>query len=185
MIKIAIIGTAGGKESKGSLNKELFNKMIKKAIELINEIVKVNKKENKDVTIKSGGAAWSDHVAVRIGNNYGSVEIYFPCNWDTKSYRHEDTGEYDWKKNPGRLANKLHNEFGEELGTDTQKEFLELKNVTMYKGNGFHDRNTYVANSHYLIAFTFSKDMDSYKGGTADTWKKCKGQRIHVNLSSL
>ena len=185
MIKIGIIGSAGGKGEK--FTKELFDKMCKKGNELIKGIKEVNKVvgTTTDITLMSGGAAWSDHVAINIGSEYKSVEIYFPCGFDVKENKHEDNGKWDWKENPGRLSNSLHEQFGKELGRNTQEDFGKLKNIIMYKGNGFHHRNTYVAACHYLIAFTFSESMDGYKGGTADTWKKCKGIKLHVNLNKL
>lgn len=53
---------------------------------------------------------------------------------------------------------------------------------------GFKNRNTFVAESEYLIAFTFGKDKPT-DGGTLDEcselWNKCKGKKIHVDISNL
>ena len=74
-------------------------------------------------------------------------------------------------------------------------------------GDAFHRRNSLVAQSQHLIAFTFggmlsipftsdtsagtlstllsSPCNQPCPGGTADTWNKCRGNRLHVPLDHL
>lgn len=74
-------------------------------------------------------------------------------------------------------------------------------------GDAFHGRNSLVAQSQHLIAFTFggarsvsftsdpsvgalstllsSPSNQPCPGGTADTWNKCHGNRIHIPLDHL
>ena len=74
-------------------------------------------------------------------------------------------------------------------------------------GDAFHRRNSVVARSQHLIAFTFggarpvsftsdapvdtlstllsSPSNQPCPGGTADTWNKCQGNRIHIPLHHL
>jgi hypothetical protein len=49
---------------------------------------------------------------------------------------------------------------------------------------GFHNRNTSIAKSDYIIAFTWGKEQPE-AGGTLDTWKKACGEKVHVSLGEL
>ncbi|CAH6418529.1 Hypothetical protein POVN_LOCUS246 [uncultured virus] len=200
MVRIGIIGTAGSSKEKGPLSAELFKKMCNHAAELIKLIVareeaKVTQRKTRlhilnpipiEVTLVSGGAAWGDAIAPTIGSAYKAVEIHFPCEFEIKAERHFDNGKFGWFENPGRLANTLHTNFSNVIGYDSQAIFTRLPNLNYTQDSKtFHERNTRVANVDYLIAFTFSSDMEHYKGGTKDTWDKCGGHRIHVNLHTL
>lgn len=180
---VAIIGTAGGSKDDNNvrLSKEVFDKMV---IEAHTTITKVFGIDTKNVILISGGAAWGDHVAVELykSGNYRGLEIYFPCEW--KNGTHFDSGKYDWRTNPGRLSNSLHKTFSKKIGRDSQEDFTLVSksdNVKFKFGTGFHTRNTQVAKSEYMIAFTF----ETIKGGTADTWNKSKGTKQHIDLDSL
>ncbi len=51
--------------------------------------------------------------------------------------------------------------------------------------SNFHSRNSMVAKSDYCIAFSWSDGNEPTDGGTADTWKKCKGVKKHISLQSM
>ena len=59
----------------------------------------------------SGGAAWSDHVAVELflSDEYDGLTLHMPCKWIRKE--HYDNGSYSWQTNPGKLANSCHRKF--------------------------------------------------------------------------
>ena len=82
--------------------------------------------------------------------------------------------------------------------------------VQRYGTDAFHSRNSLVAESEHLIAFTFGgsllsstvsaspePSMDALSmllscpsnqpspGGTADTWRKCRGNKVHVPLDHV
>lgn len=180
---VAVIGTAGGSKDSNSdkLSKEIFQEMVSFADKTIMNDFGL---DSRGVILVSGGAAWSDHVAVELykTGRYGGLEIHFPCEW--KDGKHDDTGEYDWRINPGRLSNTLHKAFSEKLGRESQNDFLLFSNderVSYNAGKGFHTRNSRVAKAEYMIAFTFG----NIKGGTADTWGKCKGNRFHIDIGNL
>ncbi|MDD4930715.1 MAG: hypothetical protein PHG66_00995 [Candidatus Colwellbacteria bacterium] len=182
-IFVAVIGTAGGKKDpmNEKLDEDLFRKMVISADKTIMNEFGL---DSRGVILVSGGAAWSDHVAVELykTGRYGGLQIHFPCEWE--GGKHNDTGEYDWRTNPGRLANSLHDAFSKKIGRDSQSDFSLLsedENVQFVTGKGFHTRNSKVAKSEYMIAFTFG----SIKGGTSDTWGKCKGSRHHIDIDSL
>lgn len=180
---VAVIGTAGG--SKDFNNTKLSNDMFQEMI-IVAEKVILNefKLDLEEVKLVSGGAAWGDHVAVELykTGKYGSLEINFPCEWENG--KHKDSGDYDWRTNPGRLSNTLHTAFSKKLGRNSQDDFTLLSKddkVFYNTGKGFHSRNTKVSNVDYMIAFTFG----DIKGGTADTWGKCKGIKHHIDLGNL
>ena len=86
------------------------------------------------------------------------------------------------------MANKLHRTFSEKIGEDTLE---QIESVCYIGGklevhDGFKKRNDKVATSQYLVAFSWSnKEEAPTKGGTLDTWSKCRGRRVHIPLSSL
>ena len=62
MITVSIIGTAG-RSLKYKLTKELFFKMCHSAFNIITDEFKLNP---NNVCLVSGGAAWSDHIAIKL-----------------------------------------------------------------------------------------------------------------------
>jgi hypothetical protein len=67
-----------------------------------------------------------------------------------------------------------------------QIEEAHSKGATLICHSGFHARNGFVADSEYLIAFSFAAGDEPTSGGTFDTWKKCKGKyKIHIPLNGL
>ncbi len=98
-----------------------------------------------------------------------------------------DNGEKNWTKNPGRTANIYHKKFSAEIHDNSLKQIQSaiLVGADCKEYNGFHERNTRVADSRYLIAFTWGDADVPKKGGTRDTWDKCKGRKIHIPLGSL
>jgi len=44
----------------------------------------------------------------------------------------------------------------------------------------FHERNSHLAASDYLLALTWGSGDVPMEGGTMDTWKKCRGRKYHV-----
>ena len=201
---VSIIGTAGGKET-GALTSTLFERMVDRARSIITKDFGLNP---ENVILVSGGAAWSDHVAVELylqgatrpdvslvnvnppgtePSRWGGLQIYFPCPWLVDRVAHLDNGQSGWMANPGRLANKLHTTFANRMGRSTQADFFaaQSRGAILSNRSGFHARNAVVAESQYLIAFTFGPNMEEYRGGTAHTWNLCRGYKQHVSLETL
>src|SRR3990167_2442724 len=182
MVRISVIGTAGRKPD--NLTKELFNKMIDRCREEIDSLGY----EHEDITLISGGAAWADHLAVTLwllDQDYNELILYIPCDWNGAEQKYADSGASDWRVNPGKAANYYHRLFSGIIGSDS------LQQITMAKESGctldtsafgFFNRNSKVADTDVMIAFTWSKTGQPNDGGTLDTWKKanpsCK--KIHV-----
>uniref|UniRef100_A0A1X7UQN9 Uncharacterized protein n=1 Tax=Amphimedon queenslandica TaxID=400682 RepID=A0A1X7UQN9_AMPQE len=166
-----------------------------KAIEKAKEVItgRFRLSLNK-VELVSRGAAWADHIAVSLYllEEVNGLILHFPTKFITKNEKPHffDTGEKNWKTNPGRTANLYHEAFSNEIKDNSlQQIYSAIAIGAKYREHkGFHERNSFVAKSDYLIAFTWSYKEEPKKGtGTYDIWKKCsKGTRkIHVLLKSL
>ena len=116
------------------------------------------------------------------------LTLHFPCKFEnTDRPQFIDNSEKDWTKNPGRTTNIYHRKFSAKIKDDSLQQIQSaiLVGATYKECEGFHDRNSKVARSRYLIAFTWSDTDIPKKGGTRNTWDKCKGRKIHIPLSSL
>src|SRR6202035_3134051 len=100
---ISIIGPAG--KTKDVNNSNLTRTLYFRALEYL----KGNIEDKVDITLKSGGAAWCDHLAVSLyleSKNAIKLELALPCNFENDKF--QDNGSTDWRINPGRLANYYH-----------------------------------------------------------------------------
>lgn len=170
MKTVSIIGTA---------KKFDFQKAYKQAEDYIENNIS---KDWNEIHLVSGGAAYGDHIAVRLflAHPESSFTLHLPCKFDKK---YEDTGVKDWRINPGNTANYYHSLFSKNEGIDSLKEIEQAisigANILVYKG--FHKRNAEVAKSDYTIAFSYSKEDYPTDGGTNFTWKLCKGEKKHFS----
>jgi len=185
--KIAIIGSAGRGAESVKMTKPLFDKMLAKVERIITDRLKL---EWRHVTLVSGGAAWSDHVAVKLYLRHGcDLTLHLPCEWDHEKQRFIDIGVSDWRSNPGRSANRYHEEFAKVTGYEPFKDISEAicmgANVSCHYG--FGARNTAIAQGcDVMIAFSWSIGNVPDQGGTKDTWEKCTaGEKIHISLDNL
>lgn len=123
----------------------------------------------------SGGAAWGDHVAVHLYlTREHTLTLHLPCPWENGRY--QDMSSRDWRTNPGRLANQRHELFQRQTGIDSLQQIQSAidRGAQVCIHSGFHARNTEIAKVKVLVA------SGCLKGGTLDTWKKCKGEKIFV-----
>lgn len=178
MVIVGIIGTAGRDKSQ-NYTVDLFNKMV--------SVCKYMLANLQEITLVSGGAAWADHVAVRLylDGYVSKLILHLPCNWDNGKYY--DNGSSDWRTNPGKMANNYHQKFSQILCTNSLEEINRAieKGAEVHIHRGFHARNTLVAKCDYLIALTWSDTDTPAAGGTLDTWNKCKAQKYHISLSKI
>ena len=108
-----------------------------------------------DILLVSGGAAWSDHVAVKLhlDHKYPNIHLHLPDLYETHKKR----------------AHALHQPFSVALNIDTVSEVYKCPHSLH---NGFFARNDVVAESAtHMIAFTWNSSIGS-EGGTAYTWKR-------------
>jgi len=201
---MAVIGTAGRKEDACKMNAALFSQMMLRTVDIQHNVFRL---PNDRVILVSGGAAWADHVAVKLflqeamnpdGNPYAGLHIYFPCKLERiplsssggSSTRAFDNGSWKWQDNPGRTMNHLHDLFGGSLGCRTMNDFslaLAFGAQLHDTSDGFHARNKLVAQrANYMVAFTWSESAVPKEGGTLHTWNLCKTiYRIHVPLKQF
>ncbi len=184
-VTVSIIGTAGRKLDGFKMNTKVYNSMINKAKDIIENTFKLDPAK---ITLVSGGAAWSDHVAVDLfqSDYVKNAKLYLPTEWDAQNKKyHEADDMYD----SGKTSNYYHKLFS----TKVQRNTLQDIDSAIKKGlvvntnhKGFKTRNTQVAKSDYLIAFTWGSGSEPNDGGTLDTWNKSNSKfKYHVNLSKI
>ena len=172
-ITFAIVGTAGRKEDAKRLTTNHFKAMCLVAEGLLEQI----NESNYPIThLVSGGAAWADHVAVRLflDKKAPGLRIFMPAAWEDGSYH--DNGSKDAWENPGGTANHYHKLFQQNTGVNSLSDIViaqahgaELIPVL----KGFHARNALVAKSDFILACTFGKERFVKAGsGTEDTLRK-------------
>lgn len=176
-LRIAIIGPARGDD----LTVDIWNQMLSRLQDLLKPYVD----SKASVILVSGGAAFSDHSAVMMAKKYQlPLELHLPCSWDKKKRQHLDTGEWNWRKNPGSLANKLHKDFSKVVGISSLGELddvIRSELCTTHVYSGFHERNISIGKADILIAFC--RGDVPISGGTLHTWSNSSSKKkIAINI---
>lgn len=177
-ITLSIVGTAGRKDDEKKLGKPTFLAMCLVASELIDQL----KESNYQIThLVSGGAAWADHVAVRLflDKKVPNLRLFLPAEFDGGSFADNgDTGK--GSKNPGGIANYYHKKFqnATQINSLTQIQIAKGEGAELIPvARGFHARNALVAKSDLILAMTFGNGREVKDGGTAHT-VKCYLDRV-------
>jgi hypothetical protein len=173
---LAIIGTA---DKSRCLTKQDFVRMYNHAKDYV--------KSHHVTALVSGGAGWSDHVAVKLflRKKVTSLTLCLPCDFDTTTKQYVDTGSDDWKTNPGRLANRYHQYFTVKRERSSLEEIAKAitKGAIIKVYKGFHKRNDIVAKENdLLIAYGLG---DEPEGGTKYTFDKCHHSKEFFNIRKL
>jgi len=191
MNTIAIIGTAGRKEDGKKLTKQMWDEMFVMASTMVAKF-----SLNDASTVLSGGAAWADHLAVKIylnGNSSG-LKLHLPAAWDSELNCYVEKGG---KMDAGRTSNYYHGLFSNVIEVDTLRQISDTIDMgaEIRVGKGFFDRNALVAkDATHLIAFTFGEEAELKDGGTANTTaaylKKVKDNNLidnsyHIDLNTM
>lgn len=182
MKKLGVIGTAGRGSDEEKMDKETWRRMLH-----VTRLTIFN--SNSDILV-SGGAAWADHLAVKLFLDYSDrllLKLYLPVKFDEKF----DEDELQVPFNCGKTLNYYHKKFSNVIGEDSLKQIEEAikKGATVESGKGFHGRNTQIANdSDNVLAFTFGEGKSLKDGGTKDTWDKFMKREnreigFHYNLN--
>jgi len=175
-MKLAIIGTAGRGDDAAKLTKGHFDAMVLCAANLLFR--------NQCNAIVSGGAAWADHVAIRLcqeGDSRGweiiSLELRLPGTGVDVS-----------------TAIRYHSRFSAVIGRNTWKEVQEVYKLgvpfcRVIQRGSFKDRNMSVANAAtHFLAMTFGNGPCVKDGGTKDTVRKMLAQGKtgwHLDLNTM
>lgn len=181
---VSVIGTAGRDFSK-PMTAALYTKMVLATEVEIERVISLRSETWADVTLRSGGAAWSDHILVDLANKHPDcrVDLHFPAEWDyTDSCFSRQTRD-------GQTANYYHGFFSKALGRNTLAELEILMasvraTVTTY--NGFKVRNVPVSKCDLMVALTWGIGNTLADGGTSHTWGMCKAVlKKHIPLATL
>lgn len=168
MLHISVCGTAGRGADASYLDAMTFERMVIECDRYIME----HTSDTKTVMLVSGGAAWSDHIAVRLflTGRYGGLILHMPCAWTGKEF-----------VDNGSTANLYHRQFSYKMGISSfvEIEQARVQGARIVVHDGFHKRNTFIAKSPILIAFTTSKTKSPTAGGTLDTWNKSSAKTKH------
>ena len=180
MTSLSVIGTAGRKPVGDRINLELYNKAYNALVEYVESLNILA----KDLLLISGGAAFADHLAVRFYNEYYKSGIklllHMPAQFD------KGNSEFYGNKD-ANIANNYHQLFSQKCKINSLNEISQAyKNGMLDRiHDGFFARNRLVALGQNMIAFTFSSTGEPADGGTSNTWKQCKGNKLHIDLGSL
>lgn len=173
---IAIIGTAGRSQVP---TLEEWNNMIRDA----------KSRVNPNDTLISGGAAFADHVAVKLflEGKVKGLKLRLPAKIENNRF----IGKYG---TAGGTANYYHDKFSKIIGTNTIAEIqqaidkgAEVTYETELSNKAMFIRNEKVANeSDSMIAYTYGGDSEPADGGTKDTWNKAKyTDKVHVSIHKI
>jgi hypothetical protein len=175
-ISLAIIGTAGRKDDKQKLSKESFQAMCIVGEEILTQL----KDSNYSVThLVSGGAAWADHVAVKLFLNkkVENLRLFIPCQFENGIYVDNDTPvrTTNYQTDYAKTLNDYHSHFQRRAGINSLSEILSASfkgaEILPCKG-GFYGRNAMVAKSDIILAMTYGDKEMVKEGGTADTVRR-------------
>lgn len=163
---LAIIGTAGRREDSAKLTTVHWDKMVWAARKVI---------DLEEVTnLVSGGAAWADHVAIELAEEY-PTDIWLPL-----------------VRRDLEVARYYHEKFSAIVGKNTRMQLnnaSKAKKIKVRKRGGFKERNSYVAkDADVFLAMTFGNGSKVKDGGTMDTVTKMKERGLegyHLDLGRL
>jgi len=187
LVRVGIIGTAGRQGSHARLNAALFETMV---IQARNVLTHDWQLDPQRVQLVSGGAAWADHVAVRLflAGEVPQLVLHLPAPWDRATQRFRCL-----PKGAGASANYYHSLFSQGVGVDT---FAELGDAIDHGAtvldhyHGFFRRNDAVAQQcDYLLALGLEGMGAPLPGsGTHYTWSKCPlpaESKCYLNVTVL
>lgn len=183
-MKVAVIGTAGRGEVAKLLTLKHFGYMI--------DMIQLHTSDED--TLVSGGAAWADHSTIAAWNKTQRIFLHLPCPWDPEKKQFRDTGERDWRTNPGGTANYYHRAFQKVVGFSSLEDLHQMWKLSTVPGRlviwcehkGFFERNNLVGNVDKIIAFTFGPGDVPADGGTKHTWDNSRAPtKIHLSLRNV
>jgi len=177
-MRISIIGTAGRKEAAPLMTVDLYRLMIKSAMYQVDKY-----DTGAEGTLVSGGAAWSDHLAISLFKKKirPSLHLHLPAELDFPNNRFSE------KTRDGGIANYYHRQFSQKIGVDTLKSICNIVQETYCTydvSSGFFARNRLVGDCDVLIAYTWGEGNQPADGGTLNTWKSSYAPiKVHIPLS--
>ena len=176
---LAIIGTAGRDKDK-PMTRQLWERMVADA----------KTRVRKEDTLVSGGAAWADHLAVRLylDGDAGQLIVHLPAPLAAGKFAGPAA------ESAGSAANYYHARFKKATGVDGLAELQQAidrgasstEQPAAVGYGAMFARNALVAKAaSAVIAYTFGDGDVPADGGTKDTWEQIRGERVHVPLMAL
>lgn len=183
MITIAIIGSSG---SKGNV---IFTKSkIDKMLSIVEEMIEKCGYNWNNIELFSGGSSGGDHIAILLALKYKcKLTLYLPCEFINGEFL--DNKKYNYTENCGKLLNKLHFNFSQQIGRPTLLDIFDVLKLDSTKYeifDGFLSRNVSVSKAIVIIAFTCSSTGEPIDGGTKHTWNLAKTKyKNHFDISNF
>lgn len=186
---LAVIGTAG-RDKDQPMTAQLWRSMVDDARRRVSQ--------KPALTVVSGGAAWADHLAVRLflDGAVPNLVLHLPAPLENGRF----SGP---QQSSASAANYYHSMFSRVAGIDS---LAELQGLVRAAASGdpriritvedaapgyasMFARNRKVAEAcNAVLAYTWGGEVAD--GGTSNTWKQCNaakaaGDMTHVSLMSL
>lgn len=181
-MRISIIGSAGRKEDADKLNLKKYLRMYHTLKEFVFSIMNEKQLKASDIELVSGGSAWSDHLAIllffEMYKEGIKLRLHLPCLFIDNEF---ESNTY------GKTLNELHRQFSQKCEINSLLQIRQAIDLgaQVYNHNGFFRRNDEIAETDFMIAFTFGQN-EPKPGGTADTWSKFKSpNKIHFCIDKL
>ncbi|ART57108.1 hypothetical protein CBP36_19575 (plasmid) [Acidovorax carolinensis] len=178
--RMAIIGTAG-RDKAHEMDRALWDAMLSDA----------RSRVLPTDTLVSGGAAWADHLAVRLflDGAVQHLELHFPAPLEGGAFAGPA------RDSAGSAANYYHSMFQKATGIDGLREIEQAiaagaSTTAQPTGAGYSamfSRNRIVAaTADKLVAYTFGEGDEPASSGTKNTWDRAAhASREHVRLGDL
>lgn len=157
MANMAIIGSAGRRDDAARMNSTIYAAMVKHAEDMVI-------RRQVDCLV-SGGAAFSDHVAVTLFLNkkVKSLILFMPALFKDGEY----VARNGVKNNDAITANKYHRNFSKKCSLDSLADIDKAinKGATVEFLDGYKQRNLEVAAiANNILAYTFGNSVSSEFG---------------------
>lgn len=176
--RVAIIGTAG-RDKTEVMDKALWEAMLADA----------RRRVTPEDVLVSGGAAWADHLAVRLflDGSVKGLELYLPAPLEGMRFQGPD-------QSSASAANYYHGRFLELAEVDGLGELemaiqsgavVQSEPASPGYGSMFKRNAKVAAASDAVIAYTFGNGDEPADGGTKNTWDQVTGRKLHVALGPL
>lgn len=178
--QLAIIGTAG-RDKDQTMDAPLWGRMLTDA----------RARVSRADTLVSGGAAWADHLAVKLflNGDAKALRLHLPAPFVDGKYAGPE------RDSAGSAANYYHGSFQQKTGVDGLAEIslaIERGADVTYEpeapgyGAMFARNKKVAASSDVLIAYTFATGGEPEDGGTKSTWDQAvSATRIHVAIADI
>lgn len=181
MFYIGIIGTAGRGAEYKLFTKENYSLLVNSFHECFKSLA-----NTKEVRLFSGGAAFIDHIAVKLflTGEYEGLELFLPSEFD------RENNKYKGFIQSGARSNELHYLMELQTKNASLKQIGDAinKGAIVHQYDDFFKRNNALAlyanrNNATVYASTFGTENIPKDGGTKYTWNRLTCTKFHISLN--